>query len=73
MSKYNVSAIKSLSAVKRYEYIRSKAYPVMSEDMQTVRVYTGDELDRYIDEQVWRENHPGQEPIEERDNGLPTE
>lgn len=64
MSKYRLNSVKPKSFMKKYEFIRENGYYIPGAD----GVHTclkGEDLDHYIDEQIWRAAHPGQEPIRE--------
>ena len=74
MSKYKVNSIKSGSPMKRYEYLREHGVIIATDDRDGPGpVLKGDALDAYIDESQWRIKHPGQQPIREFSDGLPTE
>lgn len=53
----SVSKIKPVSQLRRYEYLREKG--VM---LKGGVVLKGKELDDYVDEQIWRDAHPGENP-----------
>lgn len=69
MSKYRVSAAKPLSAVKKYEFLRSQGVRVQVGDTEVI--LKGQELDDYLNEHIWRLKHPGQDPIKEWSDDLP--
>lgn len=73
MSKYKVSAVKPLSPLKKYEYLRENGVVIQGGPCgpgATPVVLKGQELDDYVDEAIWREKHPGQEPIKEWEDGV---
>ena len=74
MSKYKVNSIKPSSPMKRYEFLRERGV-VLTTDASggPGPVLKGKELDEKIDEIQWRIKHPGQEPIREFSDGLPSE
>lgn len=70
MARYRIDSRKPVSPLKRYEYLRKKGVVV---EGNIEEILSGQDLDDYVDEQVWREAHPGQEPIKEWEDGVPTE
>lgn len=70
MSKYRITSVKSLSPLKRYEHIRETGFHVPGADGEHLCL-TGQELDDYLDEVIWRKKHPGQEPIKEWEDDVP--
>lgn len=66
MPKYRVNRVKPTSLHRRYEWVRQNWEKLRTQKLK------GQELDEYIDEQIWREAHPGEEPIEEWGDGVPT-
>lgn len=55
-----VSRIKNVSAHRRWEWVRHHGYHIPGADGEHLCL-KGQELDEYVNEQVWREAHPGQE------------
>ena len=74
MSKYKVNSIKPGSPMKRYEYLREHGVVIATDDRDGPGpVLKGKALDDYIDQSQWRTKHPGQEPIREFEDGLPSQ
>ena len=55
---YKINHVKNLSNRARYEYWRERGV------LNAGKLMTKQELDTYTDEQIWRLNHPGREPVE---------
>jgi hypothetical protein len=55
--KYTCNRVKPISAALRYGVLRQQGITFDGVTLQ------GKALDDYIDEKVWRANHPGEEPI----------
>ena len=70
MAKYRIYRVKPKSPLKRYEYLRSKGI-LMETGGSHPTLVRGEALDKYVDEALWREANPGQEPYQEWDDGLP--
>lgn len=69
MSKYRISAVKSVSPLKRYGFMREIGVGMLDRKGEPV-ILKGQALDDFIDEAIWRKNHPGQEPIKEWEDGV---
>lgn len=55
-----ISRIKTVSNRARYEYWRERGVAIGD---APVRYLTKQDLDDYTDEQIWRDAHPGQDPV----------
>ena len=58
---YSVNKVKPVSSMRKYEYLREKGVVIETGGSHPM-ILKGKELDEYLDEQVWRKNHPGEEP-----------
>lgn len=55
--------IKPVSKMRRYEFLRERGVMVGSiEGGDCMGPLDRDDLDNWVDEQIWREAHPGQDP-----------
>lgn len=71
MSKYRISAVRPASPLKRYSFMQEVGVRLLDKDGEPV-ILKGQALNDFIDEAIWCRNHPGQEPIEEWEDGVPT-
>lgn len=65
MSRYRVNKVKATSPARRYEVLRIMGVQVRGHFLK------GQELDDYLDREIWAAAHPGKEPVTEWDDGLP--
>lgn len=59
--RYRVDRTKPLSNARRYEYLMRVGVTIGTG--RNKKVLKGKELDAYVDDIVWREAHPGEEPV----------
>lgn len=55
--------VKPVSKLRRYEYISKRMLQLHLDNGQAIfGPVSQNEIDAWVDEQIWREAHPGQEP-----------
>ena len=64
MPRYSVNRVKPLSSRRRYEFLREHGVTIETGGSHP-KILKGQALDDYIDEKVWRDHHPGEEPRKE--------
>lgn len=64
-----INRVKTTTALHKYGWIRERGFRVRGADGNIV-VLRGDSLDKWIDEQIWRQEHPGEEPESNLDPNL---
>ena len=66
MPTYKIDRVKPVSSRRRYEYLREHGVVIATDDHDGPGpTLSRKELDDYIDESIWREAHPGENPIQE--------
>ena len=67
MSRYRHSAVKPVSPMKKYDFLREEGIMVPAGPNGELILLKKQRLDDYVNEAIWRKKHPGQDPVREWD------